>query len=391
MAGHTRDGWTSNSDPGGSAPWPANRSRPPTLQPTADGGWRPEAGAGFVIGGALIAAAVVIALFALREAAYSSGPLTVVWLLLASAAGVGVVFVAGLLLRLRSLRYVLGPDALIVQRRGLRIVVPYEAIDDVVLRPRDRIELAGYERYWPGYYDALVATSEGPWRSLATTPPNRRVRIHSGNNPVLAISPERPVLFVEALETRRRLAAERRLGFMPPAESPSWEELRDIPVPTPPVDRQPERRVTGEARRERLPGLPRAELPAWLASPAAWRVFRERIVRGDVVSSNLLALSLIVLIVLITLTAWRADATNSPVAVRWDASGQPVQWVRPDGFWIFAGVWIFPLTAAAVIVINAALATFAVICERLREARMLLATALPVELVLIAALWRATR
>lgn len=389
-----RDGWTPNSDPGASAPWPA-ASRPPLPPAARDGIWRPEAGAGFLIGGVLLAISIVIALVALRQALIAPGVMTPVWLLVAAAAVAGAVLAASALLRLRSLRYILGPDALIVQRRGLRFAIPYHAIDAVVLRPRDRIEIAGYERYWPGYYDGMVATSEGPWRVLATTPANRRVRIHWDNHPVLAISPERPVLFVEALERRRRLAGQRRsVAVEPPAPedvSHAPVDVHDAPVDVPGDVQPPEPLAAAESRRQRSTEIPRPEFPAWLGKPVAWRIFRERIVRGDPMASNLLALCLIALIVLVTITAWRADAVNTPLPVRWNAEGEPVAWVRAHGFWIFEGVWIFPATAAAVIAINAALATFAVYLERLREARMLLAAALPVELVLMAALWRAAR
>jgi hypothetical protein len=76
--------------------------------------------------------------------------------------------------------------------------------------------------------------------------------------------------------------------------------------------------------------------------------------------------------------------------VHWNAAGEPDRLVRPGGFWIFEGVWIFPVTAAAVVAINAALATLAVYLNQLRSAQVLLGAALPVELLLLIALWRAT-
>jgi hypothetical protein len=350
----------------------------------ADGVWRPEAGAGLLVGGLLLAVPVIVGLLALWRFLSSAGAPRVGWFLLGCAALFGAGVVGLHVARLRSLRYILSAEALLIHCRGRQIAIPYRSIDDVILRPRDRIDVVGYERYWPGYFDAEISTSEGAWRSVATTPAHRRVRVQVNQGPTFAISPERPVLFVEALENRRRFAREAR-GVERDPPAPTLPPL-DMPAPIQPGPAA----VRPQRTAGRPPLLSRDSLPDWIGPPRAWLLFRERIVRGDSVASNLLALSVIALILLVTLTLWRADAVNTPVPIRWNTDGEAVQHVRPDGFWIIEGVWIFPATAGAVVAVNAALATFAVYLERLREARMLLAVTLPVELILMLALWRST-
>jgi hypothetical protein len=346
-----------------------------------EGAWRAEPGAGMLVGLALLLASVVVLALALQAATGAPAVARIFWFAIALVALGGAVVVGVLLVRLRSMRYTITGVGVVVAMRGQRIAVPYEDIVDVTFRPRDRIDIGGFERYWPGYYDAEVSTSEGVWRSVATTPPNLRVRLRLRDGRTLAISPERPILFVEALESFRRGAR------MPVRhEQPVIERL------APPVEAPAG--VTGPARVPAMPPSPRLTpppaLPAWVVAPEAFLIFRDRIVRGDRLASNLLALTLILLIVLVTVTVWRADAVGSPVAVHWNANGQPVRTVRPSGFWVFEGVWIFPVTAAAALAINAALATLAVVAGRLRAAQVLLAAVLPVEAILLIGLLRAT-
>jgi hypothetical protein len=124
--------------------------------------------------------------------------------------------------------------------------------------------------------------------------------------------------------------------------------------------------------------------------PRVYRTFRERVVRGDPIASRLLALSLLVLITLVFLAAWKVDSVTRPLAVKWNPDGEPTWFVRPDGFWLVDGVWIYPATLAAIIAINAALATLAVTFERVREARLLLSAAFITGCIILVAMVRTT-
>jgi hypothetical protein len=353
----------------------------PVLPGRREGTWRPEAGAGALIGVVLMLASLAVLLLALQASAGASGLARLLWFAIFLLGLAGAVVVGLLLIRLRSIRYTITAVGLAVSFKGQRIAVPYEEIVEVVFRPRDRIDIGRFERFWPGYYDAEIPTSEGVWRSVATTPPNQRVRLRLRDGRTLAISPERPILFVEALESFRRGA--RPLVVLDEPVTRVHPPAGPTPAPVTTLAPNESGRVT-----RHVPT--RAAMPAWAGRPQAFLLFRDRIVRGDRLASNLLALALILLILLVTVTVWRADAVGSPVPVHWNARGEPDRLVRPSGFWIFEGVWIFPVTAAVVVVVNAALATFAVYAGRLRAAQLLLAGALPVELLLLIALLRAT-
>ena len=343
--------------------------------------WRPEAGAGQIIGAGLFLVALVAVIVALQRAGDSAGLLRGFWILAGLASMACATGIAALVARLRTISYRLESAELVVSAVGLRLAVPYHDIVDVVFRPRDLIDTGSYERYWPGFYDSRRLTSEGDWRSVATTPPAERVRIRLRTGVTIAISPERPVLFVEALQGYRRGAVTGDPVHQSAIPAPAQLEITAPEEP----DRQPA--YTPQMPPETRPGpIERA----WSRRPVAIDLFRERIVRGDRAASNLLALNLIALIVLITVATWRSDAVNSPVPVHWDASDQPTWLASPDGFWVFEGIWIYPLTAAAVIAVNAALATLAAAAGRLPEARVLLAASFVVTLILLIGIWRAT-
>jgi hypothetical protein len=340
--------------------------------------WRAVRGSGQRLGtllaGLSLAMTFVFALLA-REA---SGATEVLWLFATVAGCLATVALVYLLLRLRSLTYTLTGSELIVAAIGLRLVISYTEIRGVVYRPRDVIEVDRYERFGPVFYDGLTNTSEGRWRSIATTRPSERVRINTFADNTIAISPERPVLFVEALEAGRRNDGSQAAQYVELEESP---DRFDGDVPSP----EPQRVAISEE--ESCPGPSQG---ARVREPLAMRVFRDRILRGDAFSSRLLAISLLILLTMVFIAAWKSDSVTRPLALRWDPDGEPTWYVRPDGFWLIDGVWIFPVTAAAVIVVNTALATLAAAFGRMIEARLLLAGAVMVSVILMIAIARAT-
>ncbi|CAN5591379.1 hypothetical protein BH23CHL2_BH23CHL2_10200 [soil metagenome] len=350
-----------------------------TVRPEAT--WPAEGSAGQIVGVVLFLFGLAVLLATWQRAGSSDGPDRLIWVLFGLAAAGGSVAVAVMVVRLRTMTYVMEDSQLVISTVGRRLTIPLDDIVDITFRPRDLIDITGYERFWPGFYDSMRATSEGYWRSIATTPPSERVRIRLRNGLTIAISPERPVLFVAALEKFRRSAGA-PVGW-PVSSALEHSTGEDVVLAVP-------------AESPAGPASPRAQRSAGVFdrirrnSPAAIAVFRERIVRGDLVASNLLALNLIALIVLTTITSWRGDAVNAPLAVHWDARGEPTWFVREDGIWIFEGIWIYPLTAAAIMAINSALATLAAAAGKMAEARLLLSASFVAILLLLVGLWRTT-
>ena len=84
---------------------------------------------------------------------------------------------------------------------GLSAVrIPYEQIEAV--DPADEVlgeQNTGWMPFWPGYYVGTRNTDIGSVRVIATLPPRRQILISRSNGEHIAISPERPLLFMEEL------------------------------------------------------------------------------------------------------------------------------------------------------------------------------------------------
>ncbi|MBA2453605.1 MAG: hypothetical protein H0V47_10570, partial [Chloroflexia bacterium] len=172
--------------------------------------WRPAAGFGRLVGGGLIAASGLAGIAALLLVIRADGAMRILWLLTLLAAAGGIGGVVHVLRGLASLRYVLTEDHLRIEWMRETRRVPYDDMLEVIYHLRERLKLPGRERYWPGFYVSVVQTRGGVWRSYATVPPHRRIRITTPSA-VIAISPERPVLFIRELERRRLVQPEAAL------------------------------------------------------------------------------------------------------------------------------------------------------------------------------------
>lgn len=101
--------------------------------------------------------------------------------------------------------------------------------------PYDQIEAAepaidvlgdqntGWQPFWPGYYVGTRNTDVGTVRVVATLPPRRQILISRSNGEMYAISPERPMLFMEEL-------ARWHFQFNEPIASQDYQDV-DRPVP----------------------------------------------------------------------------------------------------------------------------------------------------------------
>src|SRR5690606_13266285 len=82
------------------------------------------------------------------------------------------------------------------------------AIDQIEERP------GGWQRFWPGYYVGTRRAKVGNVRVIATLPLRRQLLISTADRD-FAISPERPVLFVEEYGRLRRALDLQRTGGFP--------------------------------------------------------------------------------------------------------------------------------------------------------------------------------
>lgn len=312
--------------------------------------WRPAAGYGRVVGGLFATGLVVIAILALLLVIQDDGPIRIVWLVLLGVALAAVGAVARLLRGLSSLRYVFAEDHLRVEwQRSVRRI-HYHDMLEVVYHLREHVELPGREPYWPGFRISTVRTRGGVWHSYATVPPHRRIRITTPSA-VIAISPERPILFIQELERRR-------IGQ--PADVSSGIE------------------TSTAIRRPRQPSIvARAYVQPIRQSIDLFR----RELLTDRIASTLVAVGVIIPVFMLAYTFNEVDFLPERIPLHWNAQGEA------DRFGTSQSIWTLPLLALTVLVVNAALATLILPLDRV-AARLIVAATPVVQLATALALWR---
>lgn len=319
--------------------------------------WRPAAGFGRLAGLLFLVVLGLASLASILLFTQSEGAVRVLWALVFVAMLAGCAVVTYLLRALLSLRYVLTDDHLRIEFKREVRRVPYEDMLAVVYHLRERLELPGRERYWPGFYVSVVQTRGGVWRSYATVPPHRRVRITTSAS-VIAISPERPVLFIQELERRR-------MG------SPADVALDTVPVPVETALPQPRTRPTRPAR-QRVGGV--------LPFQQSLDMLRTGLLH-DSPASTLVAIGVIIPVFILAYTFNEADFLPGALPLHWDARG------AVDRTGDASSIWTLPLLALTVLVVNTGLATLVLPFDRV-VARLLVAFTPVVQIAIGIALLR---
>lgn len=317
--------------------------------------WRPAAGSGMIVGVGIIAALVLLGFFGITRIIGGDGVARVFWGLVTLTCLAAVGYVAYLLRGLSGLRYLLGRRGLTIEYLGMRNTVPYDAILDITYAPRDPVSQDRWERYWPGYYVSTSRRIDGLWRSWATQPAARRVRIVTQHE-VVAISPQRTVLFVDELTRRCAQLSEPFGGPAPPVDIDTASD--DWPRP---VIEQPRHAQSG--------------------SRFAWHVlFRERLL-GDQLASALIAAGLVIPFLMAGYLYSQFEGVPDSIALHYNALGDIDSFGKPRD------LWLFPILAAALLIVNTALATFAELFERFIS-RLLLASTPLIQLLACIAMLR---
>jgi hypothetical protein len=346
--------------------------------------WPPVAGSGPLVGGLLIAVTLVVALLAGWQLRGSDGALKGVWLLIGVVAFAGAAYTAYLLRGLGTLRYIFTDDALLVRWMREEQALRYDDVLGAVYRPRDVISLAARERFWPGYYVSVVQRPEGVWRSYATETPGRRVRLH-GPDGILAISPHRPVRFREELERRcgRQLGAGPRPAPAPvatPLERPSARETaHQAPERAAPPERvqRPSQAASGAS----ASGLPTAPaLNRALVEDVYRTLFRGRLL-GDQFASTAIALGVLLPLLMAGYLFSQYEGVPRAVPLHWDAHGYLDRIGTPRE------LWVLPLTCAVILVVNTALATYAIAFDRFAARLLTAATPIAQLAAFVALVW----
>lgn len=341
--------------------------------------WQASASPGGLIG---ILATVLSVLLAGGCVAVLAGkaslplPDPVVWaatfLFLALAGGFGFL-VYGYL----SIRYELGEQSLVVCWANRRRVIPLDqvtfigpAIDKLEERP------GRWQPFWPGYYVGTVRHEQaGAVWVVATLPLRRQLLISTGAQTV-AISPERPVLFVEEYGRLRRNRDSQRSGVFTTVEpGQGAQRLADagwtmsFPVVGAPAAQPASTRGVRSA--QTTPSTPRqAALEVGRAGNPALRP----VLLNDATALALLAVAVVLNVLMVTVILVRYESIPPSIALHWNVNGMPDRIGSPRE------IWILPVITGLVTLANFGLAWSIVTFDRF-AARFLLGAACLVQVV----------
>lgn len=340
--------------------------------------WRAAASPGGLIG---ILAAIISLLLAGGSLAVILGkaslpiPTAAVWvaliLFLALAGGLAYL-VYGYL----TITYELGAQTLAIGWANRRYVLDLATIQhigpasEVIAERPER-----WQRFWPGYYVGPHTGKIGTVQVVATLPLSRQLLVSTGERH-FAISPERPVLFLEEYGRLRRALDEQRSGTFPTIqEGEGARQLRDAgwTVEFPTLGTRPP-----------LPGVDRGrEEPDAVATPGrrGWLIFPEGIspvlrplLLNDPIAFGLLGLAVLLNVVMVAYILFEYGSIPSAITLHWNVNGFPDRIGSPRE------IWIVPLITGLVTVTNFLLAWSIVTFDRF-AARLLLGATCLVQLV----------
>lgn len=335
--------------------------------------WPPAPSPGGVIG--LIA--IIFCLFFAILSALSLAGDTILALPRVVALVLLVVFVmlAGmfgfLLYGYATMRYELTADQLTIRWARTQHDIPISAVQEIVpaverLDPNP----PGWQRFWPGYYVGEQATLLGLVTIVATLRPRRQLLLVMRDYQ-FAISPERPVLFLEAFAQLRCA-----LQDASPDNAAEWQPATltarfvDAGWTTPYPAPHP-KKVVAESATDGGVSVHAGRTGRAAALPRLW---------SDPIASGLLVAALVIDIALTLFIFIRYHSFPQTVAIHWNSTGVA------DRFGPTRQIWSIPLIAWLVTIANIAFAWFVDAFDRF-AARFLLAASLAVELAALIALY----
>ncbi|HVB64397.1 MAG TPA: DUF1648 domain-containing protein [Nitrolancea sp.] len=284
-----------------------------------------------------------------------------------------------------TINYELSPEQLVICWARQRHVVPLTAIHQIIPAvERLGANPRGWQKFWVGYYVYSLPSLAGLVTVVATMKTRRQLLVVTRDRQ-FAISPERPVLFLEAYARFRRAVDLQRPGSVEGVQpgdlttrfaDVGW--TAQVPAMTPPTA------MSGPAdyRDAHLPtpSAPAATESHWSAeasqTPANFLNDSRSI--GFVVAAVLLNVLIMLTILL------RYKSLPETLVLHWNGKGVP------DRFGPTRQIWIIPTITWLVTIGNFGLAWMVAAFDRFAS-RFLLAATLAVELMALVALYMLMR
>lgn len=261
-----------------------------------------------------------------------------------------------------TIGYAFGDDVLEIRWAGRRYPIDLASVTYIGPAIEVLEERPGrWQRFWPGYYVGVRQEKVGPVRVVATLPLRRQLLI-STDTEHFAISPERPVLFVEEYgRLRRALDAQRTDGFPTVAPGQGAQRLAEAgwtmqyPVIAPgrgPRGEQPEAASATGSYQIAAPG--RGVSP--LLRP---------VLLADRVARLFLAMAILLNLLMVGYILLKYDSIPQSITLHWNVNGLPDRIGSPRE------IWTLPLITGLVTLANFGLAWSIVTFDRF-AARFLL-------------------
>ncbi len=341
--------------------------------------WRAAASPGGLIG---ILAAIVCLLLAGGSLAVILGkaslpiPMGAVWAgliaFLALAGGLAYL-VYGYL----SITYELGEQTLVIGWANRRYALDLATIQHIgpaseVLEERPE----RWQPFWPGYYIGTHTGKIGPVRVVATLPLSRQLLVSTGDRH-FAISPERPVLFLEEYGRLRRALDEQRSGAFPTIqEGEGARQLKDAgwTVEFPTLLARPKTPEMESPHGETDAGAGSVAKRGWFIFPEGISPVLRPLLLNDPIALGLLGIAVLLNVVMVAYILLQYDSIPSSITLHWNVNGFPDRIGSPRE------IWIVPLITGMVTIANFLLAWSIVTFDRF-AARLLLGATCLVQLV----------
>jgi hypothetical protein len=323
---------------------PATRSRP--APPAGRGVWRTAASPGGLIGLlGLLTCLVVTAFLLLRvlPGQESSGMRAVLIVFVVVGAAMAATL-AYLLYGYFTLVYILDRQQLTIRWGWSRYVIPLASIEFV--GPAQQVlegQRPGASVPWPGYYLEAYPLMEGIGvRTFATQPVHRQVAVCTADL-VYALSPERPVRFMEELVRLRE-----RVTQPPPVRRPEG-------APVAPAAATQPLPVVGPAPRP--PGPRRGPAPAAPPAPTATGAASGRLsaplgILGDNAARALLGIAAALNLAMLGYIIWRLPLQPDRIPLHFNALGQVDRIGQPREILLLWGVAVGVLVANVLLALS---------------------------------------
>lgn len=384
-------------DPRGESPLRSHEAPATESDPTVTR-WRAAASPGGLIGALLV---VICALFAAVALAALIGivgrPLPTVLLIIGLVIFVALAIGFGYLVYgFLTIGYTLSEAALEISWAGRHEHIDFDAIKQLGPATELIAERPGrWQRFWPGYYVGVQQREPGPVRVVASLPLRRQLLVVT-DEAMYAISPERPILFVEEYGRLRRARDLQRTGGFPTVEpgqgarrlaDAGWTNQFPVqplePVQVPDLLGAARAAQTTRSASQRQPDVPDAEESPSRVEPALSPALRPSLL-SDTTALALLAAAVLIDVAMVVFILVERGSFPQTITLHWNANGTPDRVGSPRE------IWVLPLITGIVTVANFGLAWTIVTFDRF-AARFLLGATCIVQLVAWVALVTLTR